>query len=134
VEDFDLHKELYRGKTSLLYSATDRHSGIPVALKLYRKRKLSTLNRQAKPSLLDSVDLWVYVVCSIEREVPATVDGCEVSIIAIGHTMPIMFTPFSALAVLPLSRAHIIFHLYHPPWSWTINELNYHAGTRSSVR
>lgn len=45
VEDFDLHKELYRGKTSLLYMATDKRSGIQVALKLYRKRKLSTLNR-----------------------------------------------------------------------------------------
>jgi len=45
VEDFDLHKELYRGKTSLLYMATDKKSGIQVALKLYRKRKLSTLNR-----------------------------------------------------------------------------------------
>ncbi|KAJ9516181.1 hypothetical protein QJQ45_024610, partial [Haematococcus lacustris] len=45
VDDFDLHKELYRGKTSLLYMATDRKSGMQVALKLYRKRKLSTLNR-----------------------------------------------------------------------------------------
>lgn len=45
VEDFELHKELYRGKTSLLYMATDKRSGMQVALKLYRKRKLSTLNR-----------------------------------------------------------------------------------------
>lgn len=45
VEDFDLHKELYRGKTSLLYMATDKKSGTQVALKLYRKRKLSTLNK-----------------------------------------------------------------------------------------
>jgi aurora kinase len=45
VEDFDLHKELYRGKTSLLYMATDKKSGMQVALKLYRKRKLSTLNK-----------------------------------------------------------------------------------------
>lgn len=45
VEDFELHKELYRGKTSLLYQATDRKSGTMIALKLYRKRKLSTLNR-----------------------------------------------------------------------------------------
>ncbi len=45
VEDFELHKELYRGKTSLLYMATDKKSGTQVALKLYRKRKLSTLNR-----------------------------------------------------------------------------------------
>lgn len=45
VEDFELHKELYRGKTSMLYHATDKQSGTQVALKLYRKRKLSTLNR-----------------------------------------------------------------------------------------
>ncbi|KAG2490371.1 hypothetical protein HYH03_011173 [Edaphochlamys debaryana] len=45
VEQFELHKELYRGKTSLLYMATDRQSGTQVALKLYRKRKLSILNR-----------------------------------------------------------------------------------------
>jgi len=47
LEDFDLHKELYRGKCSLLYMATDKQSGQQVALKLYRKRKLSTLNRWA---------------------------------------------------------------------------------------
>ncbi|EFJ51649.1 aurora like protein kinase [Volvox carteri f. nagariensis] len=45
VEQFELHKELYRGKTSLLYMATDKISGVQVALKLYRKRKLSVLNR-----------------------------------------------------------------------------------------
>jgi len=45
VEDFDLHKELYRGKTSLVYMATDKQSGMQVALKLYRKRKLSTMNK-----------------------------------------------------------------------------------------
>lgn len=46
VEDYELHKELYRGKTSMLYMATCRRSGICIALKLYRKKKLSTLNRQ----------------------------------------------------------------------------------------
>eukprot|EP00798_Chlamydomonas_sp_ICE-L_P005086 gene5086-34884_t len=45
LEDFDLHKELYRGKTSLLYSATCKKSGMHIALKLYRKKKLSVLNR-----------------------------------------------------------------------------------------
>ncbi len=45
LEEFDLHKELYRGKSSLLYMATERASGMRVALKLYRKKKLSTLNR-----------------------------------------------------------------------------------------
>ncbi|GAX80680.1 hypothetical protein CEUSTIGMA_g8115.t1 [Chlamydomonas eustigma] len=45
LEDFDLHKELYRGKSSLLYMATEKKSGMQIALKLYRKKKLSTLNR-----------------------------------------------------------------------------------------
>ena len=44
VDDYDLVKQLYRGKASLLYRATCRHSNQPVALKLYRKHKLSTLN------------------------------------------------------------------------------------------
>lgn len=44
VEDFHLHKQLYKGKASLLYSATCRLSGLPIALKLYRKEKLSNLN------------------------------------------------------------------------------------------
>ena len=44
VEDFHLHKQLYKGKASLLYSATCRLSNIPIALKLYRKEKLSNLN------------------------------------------------------------------------------------------
>lgn len=44
VDDYDLLKQLYRGKASLLYRATCRHSNQPVALKLYRKHKLSTLN------------------------------------------------------------------------------------------
>jgi hypothetical protein len=37
-------KQLYRGKASLLYKATCRHSNTTVALKLYRKHKLSSLN------------------------------------------------------------------------------------------
>jgi hypothetical protein len=69
LEDFDLCKELYRGKASILYKvnrckseavgsshgafpisiffpqAIDRQSGLTIALKLYRKRKLSILNR-----------------------------------------------------------------------------------------
>ena len=58
VEDFLLHKQLYKGKASLLYSATCRFSKIPIALKLYRKAKLSTLNwyqvRPVKP-LIESI-------------------------------------------------------------------------------
>ncbi len=72
LDDFELHKELYRGKSSLLYLSTEKRSGLQVAnrfgsvlpgfdlqplfhshhsptpqvaLKLYRKRKLSLLNR-----------------------------------------------------------------------------------------
>jgi len=44
VEDFMLHKQLYKGKASLLYSATCRLSNTPIALKLYCKEKLSNLN------------------------------------------------------------------------------------------
>jgi hypothetical protein len=44
VEDFELHRQVYKGKASLLYRATCRLSGLPVALKLYRKARLSTLN------------------------------------------------------------------------------------------
>jgi len=44
VEDYRLHKQLYKGKASLLYKATCLQSGLPVALKLYRKARLSVLN------------------------------------------------------------------------------------------
>ena len=44
LEDYDLHRQLYKGKASLLYSATCRCSGARVALKLYRKARLSELN------------------------------------------------------------------------------------------
>ena len=44
LEDYDLHRQLYKGKASLLYSATCRASGARVALKLYRKARLSELN------------------------------------------------------------------------------------------
>ncbi|DBA84709.1 TPA: hypothetical protein ACH3X1_005961 [Trebouxia sp. C0004] len=44
IEDFDLHKRLYQGKASLLYSATCKKSKLPVAVKVYRKARLSELN------------------------------------------------------------------------------------------
>ena len=44
LDDYELEKQLYRGKASLLYSATCRHSGLRIVLKLYRKHKLSELN------------------------------------------------------------------------------------------
>lgn len=44
IEDYQLHKQLYKGKASLLYKATCKTSGERVALKLYRKSRLSALN------------------------------------------------------------------------------------------
>lgn len=58
VEDFDLHKRLYQGKASLLYSATCKKSLLPVAVKVYRKARLSELN-------------WYQVGCYQETAVPA---------------------------------------------------------------
>ncbi|GMH33195.1 hypothetical protein BSKO_01029 [Bryopsis sp. KO-2023] len=42
---FTIRKALYKGKASLLYVATDLITSKDVVLKLYRKSKLSTLNR-----------------------------------------------------------------------------------------
>ena len=44
MEDYELSKQLYKGKASLLFAATCQRSRMPVALKLYRKSKLSDLN------------------------------------------------------------------------------------------
>ena len=44
MEDFELQKQLYKGRASLLYKAVCKVSGIFVALKLYRKARLSQLN------------------------------------------------------------------------------------------
>lgn len=44
VDDFVLAKQLYKGKASVLFQATCRRSTTTVALKLYRKHKLSQLN------------------------------------------------------------------------------------------
>lgn len=61
VDDYDLVKQLYRGKASLLYRATCRHSNQPVALKLYRKHKLSTLNwYQVRLHVM----AWTYLKCA----------------------------------------------------------------------
>jgi len=45
ADEFDLLEEMYRGKTSYLHRARHRISGALVALKTYRKRKLSVLNK-----------------------------------------------------------------------------------------
>jgi len=44
LADFQLTKQLYKGKASTLYQATDKQSGAVVALKSYSKRRLSPLN------------------------------------------------------------------------------------------
>ena len=44
LSDFALNKQLYKGKASTLYQATDKVSGTVVALKSYSKRRLSDLN------------------------------------------------------------------------------------------
>ena len=44
MEDYELHKQLYKGKASLLFKAICKRSGMFVALKLYRKARLSQLN------------------------------------------------------------------------------------------
>ena len=56
MEDYELHKQLYKGKASLLYRATCRLSGTLVALKLYRKARLSELN-------------WYQVSCPHPKEI-----------------------------------------------------------------
>ena len=44
LEDYQLQRQLYRGKASSLFHATCRRSGVDVALKSYAKRRLSALN------------------------------------------------------------------------------------------
>lgn len=44
LSDFQLTKQLYKGKASTLYLAVDKPSGMTVALKSYSKRRLSSLN------------------------------------------------------------------------------------------
>lgn len=44
LSHFTLTKQLYKGKASTLYQATDKLSGLVVALKTYSKRRLSDLN------------------------------------------------------------------------------------------
>lgn len=44
LEDFKLDMLLYSAKASLVYAAHERKTGQSVIIKLYQKRKLSTLN------------------------------------------------------------------------------------------
>lgn len=72
VEDFELHKQLYKGKASLLYSASCRRCNMPVAVKVYRKARLSELNWyqvrftscfivQQQTQLLLNIATWPYM-------------------------------------------------------------------------
>ncbi|KAG1657008.1 hypothetical protein FOA52_012009 [Chlamydomonas sp. UWO 241] len=45
LDDYEIHKELSTGHASYVYQATCRASGLPVALKVYRMKKLSNLSR-----------------------------------------------------------------------------------------
>jgi len=45
LESFRLIEALYKGSASLVYLAEDKITGQSVILKLYRKNKLSILNR-----------------------------------------------------------------------------------------
>lgn len=47
MDAFEVHKELYRGRSSAVFYASHSASNTPVALKLYKKQRLSTLNRCA---------------------------------------------------------------------------------------
>jgi hypothetical protein len=44
AEDYEEVEQLYQGKASVLHAAKCRVSNIPVALKKYRKERLSNLN------------------------------------------------------------------------------------------
>jgi aurora kinase len=45
VYDFDLRSVMYHGVMSIVYHAVDKRSGITVALKLYKRHKLSAIER-----------------------------------------------------------------------------------------
>lgn len=45
VSDFDVRALLYNGNISMVYHAVDKRSGITVALKLYKRAKLTVIER-----------------------------------------------------------------------------------------
>ena len=45
IDDFELHDLLYKGGNSRCYNATDRLSGFTLAVKVYRKKHLTKMNR-----------------------------------------------------------------------------------------
>jgi aurora kinase len=45
VDQLELRKRVYEGQNSLVYHAIDRRSGISIALKLYRRERLTDIER-----------------------------------------------------------------------------------------
>eukprot|EP00983_Pelagomonas_calceolata_P005346 174126-Pelagomonas_calceolata.AAC.3 len=45
VNDFDLRAVMYHGSMSIVYHAVDKRSGVTVALKLYKRHKLTSIER-----------------------------------------------------------------------------------------
>lgn len=45
MSDFELRAQLYNGNISVVYHAVDRRSGITVALKGYKRNKLTAIER-----------------------------------------------------------------------------------------
>lgn len=45
VDEFEIRRLMYNGNISAVYHAVDKHSGITVALKLYKRAKLTDIER-----------------------------------------------------------------------------------------
>ena len=45
MDQLELCESIYTGRASMVYSARDKQTGMEVALKMYRKKKLSALER-----------------------------------------------------------------------------------------
>ncbi|KAL6758010.1 kinase-like domain-containing protein [Haematococcus lacustris] len=65
VTDFDLRALMYNGNISMVYHAVDRRSGITIALKLYKRVKLTAIERH-----------------QVAREIKLHINLCHDSIIA----------------------------------------------------
>ena len=68
MEDYELQKQLYKGKASLLYRAICKTSRTFVALKLYRKARLSQLNwYQVKSPRTSPPTSIAHPLCQVEH-------------------------------------------------------------------
>ena len=45
LDQLELCESIYTGRASMVYAARDKQTGMEVALKMYRKKKLSALER-----------------------------------------------------------------------------------------